>query len=156
MAATVLDGVEGLRGAVGSHLGYSEWLEVSQERVDQFAEATGDHQWIHVDPVRAAAESPFGGTIAHGYLTLSLTNFFLPQIVEVTGFGMGINYGCGKIRFPTPVPVGARIRAGAQLTQVEDVRDGLQTTMLITVEVEGSDRPACVVDAMSRFLQPTD
>ena len=102
MAQTVLDGPEAVQAAVGTHLGYSDWLEITQDRIDTFAEATGDHQWIHVDPERAK-DGPYGTTIAHGYLTLSLSNLFLPQIVEVTGFSMGINYGTGKIRFPAPV-----------------------------------------------------
>ena len=110
-----VDGVEGVQGLVGQHLGYSDWVEVTQEQVNQFAEATGDHQWIHVDPERAKKESPFGGPIAHGYLTLSLIPSLLPQIVEIAGFRMGVNYGTEKVRFPSPVPVGSRVRAGATL-----------------------------------------
>jgi acyl dehydratase len=151
MAQTVLEGVDGVRAAVGRHLGYSEWVEVTQEHVDLFADATGDHQWIHVDPERAKA-GPFGGPIAHGYLTLSLSNRLLPQIVEVQGVSLGVNYGANKVRFPTPVPVGAKIRAGAELTAVEEVQGGVQTTMTITIEVEGADKPACVVESLSRFL----
>ena len=112
MAQTVFDGLDEVRAAVGRDLGNSDWLEITQERVNQFAEATGDHQWIHVDPERAAA-GPFGGTIAHGYLTLSLSNAFLPEIVEVRGVPMGVNYGTGKVRFPAPVPVGSRMRRRA-------------------------------------------
>ncbi|MCB1004589.1 MAG: MaoC family dehydratase, partial [Acidimicrobiales bacterium] len=112
---------------------------------------TGDHQWIHVDPERAA-DGPFGTTIAHGYLTVSLTNLFLPQIVEVRGVSMGVNYGVNKIRFPAPVPVGSRLRAGAELTAVDEVHGGVQTTMTITVEIEGGDRPACIVESISRWL----
>ncbi|MEZ5136287.1 MAG: MaoC family dehydratase [Acidimicrobiales bacterium] len=115
------------------------------------ADATGDHQWIHVDPERAA-DGPFGTTIAHGYLTVSLTNLFLPQIVEVRGVSMGVNYGVNKIRFPAPVPVGSRLRAGAELTAVDEVHGGVQTTMTITVEIEGGDRPACIVESISRWL----
>lgn len=148
---TVLDGPDAVVGALGTHLGYSEWLIVDQARIDLFAEATGDHQWIHVDPERAAA-GPFGSTIAHGYLTLSLTNYFLPRIVEVRGFGAGINYGLGKVRFPTPVPVGSRVRAGAELTDVSEIAGGLQTEMRITVEVDGADKPACVAMSLSRWL----
>jgi acyl dehydratase len=151
MAATVLDGVDAVRAAVGTHLGYSDWLEIDQERIDLFAAATGDDQWIHVDPVRAA-EGPFGATIAHGYLTLSLTSLFLPQIVEVRGFSMGLNYGTAKVRFPAPVPVGSRVRGGAELTAVEDVPGGIQTTMVVTVEVEGGAKPACVVESLSRWI----
>jgi acyl dehydratase len=151
MAHTVLDGPQAVLDAVGTHLGHSDWLEITQERVDLFAEATGDHQWIHVDPVRAT-DGPFGGTIAHGYLTLSLSNLFLPQIVEVTGFSMGINYGTGKIRFPAPVPVGSKIRGGAELTAVEEVKGGLQASITITIEVEGGAKPACVIESISRYL----
>jgi acyl dehydratase len=141
-----------VRAATGRHLGHSDWLEVTQERVDRFAEATGDFQWIHVDAARAASDSPFGGTIAHGYLTLALTNFFLPQIVEVQGVSMGLNYGLDRVRFPAPVPVGARIRGGAELVDVADIEGGVQTTMHVVVEIEGSDKPACVAVALSRFL----
>ncbi len=151
MAQTVFDGLDEVRAAVGRELGTSDWLEITQERVDQFADATGDHQWIHVDPVRAAA-GPFGGPIAHGYLTLSLSNALLPEIVEVRGISMGVNYGCGKVRFPAPVPVGSRIRASATLAAVDDVPGGVQTTMVITVEVEGGAKPACVIESLSRYL----
>ncbi len=140
-----------MRAAVGSDLGTSDWLEVTQERIDAFADATGDHQWIHVDPERAA-DGPFGTTIAHGYLTLSLVNAFLPQIVEVGGTSMGVNYGTNRVRFPAPVPVGSRIRCRAELTEVSEVDGGIQTTMTVTVEIEGGDRPACVVEVLSRFL----
>lgn len=152
MACTILDGPDAVRAALGTHLGHTDWVTVDQERVDLFAEATGDHQWIHVDPQRAARESPFGGPIAHGYLTLSLSNLFLPQIVEVRGFSMGVNYGTNKVRFPAPVPVGARIRGSAELTDVSEVNGGLQTTMVITVEVEGGSKPACVIESISRWL----
>ena len=151
MAPTVFEGVEALRGAVGTELGTTDWLEITQERVDTFADATGDHQWIHVDPTRAA-EGPFGGTIAHGYLTLSLTNLFLPQLLEVRDVSMGVNYGVDRVRFPAPVPVGSRVRASAVVTDVADVAGGVQVTTRITVEREGGDRPVCVVDAISRFL----
>lgn len=151
-AATVLDGIDAVRAAAGTTLGVSDWLEITQNRIDAFADATGDHQWIHVDPDRAAAESPFGTTIAHGYLTLSLTNFFLPQIVDVRGFAMGLNYGTNKVRFPAPVPAGSKLRARADLTDVTDIPGGVQTTMTVTVEIDGQDKPACVVDVLSRFL----
>ena len=151
MAQTVFDGLDQVRDAVGRDLGTSEWLEVTQERVDTFADATGDHQWIHVDPVRAAA-GPFGGPIAHGYLTLSLSNALLPEIVEVQGVSMGVNYGVNKIRFPAPVLVGARVRAQATLTSVEEVGGGVQTTMVITIEIEGGTKPACVIESISRYL----
>jgi acyl dehydratase len=151
MAQTVLDGLDAVLAAAGSHLGYSDWLEITQDRIDTFAEATGDHQWIHVDPERAK-DGPFGSTIAHGYLTMSLSNLFLPQIVEVKGITMGINYGVDKVRFPTPVPVGSRIRGGAELTSVEPIDGGVQTMIRITIEVEGAPKPACVIDAISRYL----
>jgi len=150
--ATVFESPHDLSGAVGTHLGYSDWVAVDQARIDLFAEATGDHQWIHVDPVRAAA-GPFGATIAHGYLTLALTNQMLPDLVRVDGISMGINYGTNKVRFPSPVVVGSRVRGGAELVQVDEVSGGYQVVIRITVEVEGSDRPACVVDSVSRFLR---
>lgn len=152
MATTTLHGVDEVKAAVGSHLGVSDWLLVDQERINRFAVATGDDQWIHVDPVRAKAESPYGTTIAHGYLTLSLTNLLIPQIVELTGFSMGINYGCGKVRFPAPVPVDSRIRVSADLAAADDVPGGVQATILATVEIEGGAKPGCVVEALSRFI----
>ncbi len=150
-AATTLNGPDDVRANVGKHLGYSEWITVDQDRVNLFADATGDHQWIHVD-VERATSGPFGAPIAHGYLTLSLSNYFLPQIVEVQGFSAGVNYGVDKVRFPSPVKVGSRVRAGAELAAVSDVTGGLQTTIVITVEVEGSPKPACVIDSLSRWL----
>ncbi len=152
MAATVFDGIEAVRAAVGTHLGFSEWVTVTQEQVQTFADATGDQQWIHVDVARATAESPFGGPIAHGYLTLALTNLFLPQVVEVRGVSLGVNRGTGKIRLPAPVPVGSRLRGGVELVAVDDVAGGIDTTMVITVEREGSDKPVCVVESLSRYL----
>lgn len=152
MAQTTFAGLDEVRAAVGSHLGYSDWTTVTQERVNQFADATGDHQWIHVDVERAKAESPFGGPIAHGYLTLALSNELLPQIVDVQGISMGVNYGVDKIRFPSPVPVGSRVRAGAELIEVTEVSGGIQTLVRITIEVEGASKPACVIDSLSRYL----
>ena len=151
MAATTLNGPDDVRANVGKHLGYSEWITVDQDRVNLFADATGDHQWIHVD-VERATSGPFGAPIAHGYLTLSLSNYFLPQIVEVQGFSAGVNYGVDKVRFPSPVKFGSRVRAGAELAAVSEVTGGLQTTIVITVEVEGSPKPACVIDSLSRWL----
>ena len=136
----------------GVDLGWTEWAEITQDRVNLFADATDDHQWIHVDPEMAAA-GPFGVTIAHGYLTLALTNFLLPQVVQVEGISMGINYGTNRMRFPSPVPVGSRVRVSAELVEVDEVPGGYQTVIRATVEIEGSDRPACVVDAVSRFLR---
>lgn len=151
MAQTVLDGVEQVNEAVGRHLGYSDWLEITQDRVDRFADATGDHQWIHVEPERAR-QGPFGAPIAHGYLTLALSNYFLPQVVDVRGFAAGVNYGMEKVRYPAPVPVGSNIRAGVELVGVQEVSGGIQTTMRITIEVEGADKPACVIESLSRYL----
>jgi acyl dehydratase len=137
--------------AVGQQLGHSEWLQIDQERIDLFAEATGDHQWIHVDPERAA-EGPFGRCIAHGYLTQSLVNFFLPQIVEVQGISMGVNYGADKLRFPAPVPVGSKIRGAGELVAAVETKDaGIQATIRVTVEIEGNERPGCVIDTISRY-----
>jgi acyl dehydratase len=144
----IVEGVDGLRSLVGEHVGYSDWVEVTQEQVDRFAEATGDHQWIHVDPERAK-DGPFGGTIAHGFLTLSLIPRVLPQLLDVRGFSMGVNYGMDKVRFPSPVPVGSKLRAGAVVEDVQEVGGGVQTTLTITFEVDGADKPACV----ARFLE---
>lgn len=141
---------EALLNAAGADLGVTEWLEITQERVNQFADATGDHQWIHVDPERAA-KGPFGGCIAHGYLTLSLVNLFLPQLIEVQNLQMGVNYGCDKVRFPAPVPVGSRIRGRGEVVQVEQIKQAVQATIRVTVEIEGSDRPGCVIDTISRY-----
>src|SRR5438445_11266762 len=143
--------VDELERSSDRELGTSTWHEVTQEQINQFAEATGDHQWIHVDPDRAK-DGPYGATIAHGYLTMSLSNLFLPQIVDVQGFGMGINYGVDKVRFPAPVPVGSRIRGGAELVSVEPISGGVQTIMRITIEIEGGTKPACIIDAVSRYL----
>ncbi|MCH2170731.1 MaoC family dehydratase [Myxococcota bacterium] len=148
--ATVFENPSEILNAVGKQLGKSDWLVIDQERIDQFAEATGDHQWIHVDPERAK-EGPYGATIAHGYLTQSLVNFFLPQIVEVRGASMGINYGADKLRFPAPVPVGSRIRGSAELIACEEIKGCIQATVRVSVEIEGSERPACVIDTISRY-----
>jgi acyl dehydratase len=152
MAQTVFESLDEVRAAVGTTLGTSDWIEVTQQHVDQFAEATGDHQWIHVDVERATRESPFGGPIAHGYLTLSLTNLVLPQVLDVRGVSLGVNYGTGKVRFPAPVPVGSRVRGTAQLTACDEVTGGVQTTIVVTMEIEGGTKPACVVESLSRWL----
>ncbi|MCO5318091.1 MAG: MaoC family dehydratase [Microthrixaceae bacterium] len=153
MAKTV-EGIAGLEALVGEHLGYSDWLEITQDRVNTFADATGDHQWIHVDPERAKAESPFGGPIAHGYLTLSLGPVLMPTIMTVTGVKMGVNYGCGKVRFPSPVPVGSKLRLGAQLDSVERLPgDGAQVQMTFTFEVEGAPKPSCVAEIIFRYYE---
>jgi acyl dehydratase len=147
---THIDGLDGLKAAVGEHLGYSPYMTITQEQVNLFADATGDHQWIHVD-VEAAKAGPFGGPIAHGYLTLSLGPVLLPQIFSVGGVKMGVNYGCGKVRFPSPVPVGANVRAGAKLAAVEDVAGGAQVTLDVTFEVEGAAKPSCVAEVIFRY-----
>ena len=136
---------------VGTHLGYSDYLEITQERVHQFAEATGDHQWIHVD-VERAASGPFGGTIAHGYLTLSLGPMLIHDVVSWQNIRMGVNYGLGKVRFPSPVPVGARLRLGATLLEAEDLGGGgVQARMELVFETEGSAKPSCVAELLLRY-----
>ena len=150
---TIVQGTGGLREMAGQHLGYSDWLEIGQDRVNQFADATGDHQWIHVDVERAKAESPFGGPIAHGYLTLSLGPVLVPQVVRVEGIKMGVNYGCEKVRFPSPVPVGSKLRLGAELTNVEDIPGGAQVSMTFTYEVEGAPKPSCVANVVFRYYE---
>ncbi|MFJ9539397.1 MaoC family dehydratase [Streptomyces sp. NPDC101225] len=142
--------VDELKAAVGEQLGYTDWLEIDQKRIDLFAEATGDHQWIHVDPEKAAA-GPFGTTIAHGYLTLSLLPLFGPQLMGVEGVRMGVNYGTNKVRFPAPVPVGSRLRATARISGVEDVAGGVQVAVAYTVEREGGEKPVCVAESVARF-----
>jgi acyl dehydratase len=149
MTARVITGVDGLKAAVGEHLGYSEYFDVSQERVNQFAEATGDHQWIHVD-VERAKSGPFGGPIAHGYLTLSLGPMLYPTVVRIEGFTMGVNYGANKVRFPSPVPVGSKIRLGVKLLEVEEIANGVQMTMEFTFECQGASKPSCVAEIIFR------
>ncbi|WP_182348468.1 MaoC family dehydratase [Tomitella gaofuii] len=144
----VFDGVPALQAAVGTHLGYSEWHTVTQEQIDTFAEATGDHQWIHVDPEKAA-QGPFGTTIAHGFLTLSLVPMLAWQVYAVEGIAMGINYGANRLRFPSTVPAGSRVRAGVELLAVEPSGQGFQAVTRVTVEREGGDKPACVVEMVS-------
>lgn len=141
-------GLDEFEQAVGTHLGYSDWHTVTQQQVDLFAEATGDHQWIHTDPEKAA-NGPFGGTIAHGYLTLSLVPMLVWQIYTVEGLKMGVNYGSNKVRFPSPVLVGSRVRAGAKLLELKRGDNGAQATVRVTVELEGGDKPACVAETVS-------
>jgi acyl dehydratase len=148
----VFHNVEEILAAVGEQLGTSEWVEITQERVDTFADATDDHQWIHVDPERAAAESPFGGPIGHGFLTLSLFIPMWSQVLTVTDVKMGVNYGLNKVRFPAPVPVGSKIRLTATLVDVEEVKGGLQLTVGGVIEREGSDKPVCVLESLSRLF----
>jgi acyl dehydratase len=149
---TIIDGLAGLRERVGSHLGYSGWHEITQEQVNRFADATGDHQWIHVD-VERAKQGPFGGPIAHGYLTLSLAPALLPEVYQVEGISMAVNYGLNKLRFPSPVPVGAKVRAGATLVGVDDIERGAQVTMDATFEVDGQEKPACVAQLVFRYYE---
>jgi acyl dehydratase len=150
--ATVVDGADGLRALVGEHVGFSDWVDVTQEKIDLFAEATGDHQWIHTDPERAAAESPFGGPVAHGFWTLSLAPLLLFQAVQVEGVVLAVNYGLNKLRFPAPVLVGSRVRMGVRLAACEDVANGVQATLEATFEVEGQAKPACVAELVFRLL----
>ena len=140
-----------LKTLVGEHLGYSEYMEIDQARVQMFADATGDQQWIHTDPARAKAESPFGGPIAHGYLTLSLGPVLLPQIFSVGGIAMGVNYGANKVRFMAPVPVGSKLRAGVKVLNVDDIAGGAQVTIETTFETEGSSKPSCVAEVIFRY-----
>lgn len=143
-----------LLGAVGEKLGPTEWMTIEQDRIDRFAEATEDRQWIHVDPARAA-QGPFGKTIAHGYLTLSLANAFLPQLVEVRGFSHGVNVGTDRTRFLAPVPVGSRIRGEGEIVAVEEVKGAIQSVVRITIALEDSEKPACIVDTISRYYPET-
>lgn len=137
--------------AKGEHLGYGEWIEITQDRVDRFADATDDHQWIHVDAERAAA-GPFGGTVAHGYLTLALIPMLSRGIFRIDGLIMAINYGSNKVRFPGPLPVGSRVRGGAELIEVSEVDNGVQAVVRYTVEIENQPKPACVADIVSRLV----
>lgn len=149
MSTRVIKGIDGLKEAVGQHLGYSEYIEITQDRVNTFADATGDHQWIHID-VEKAKSGPFGGPIAHGYLTLSLGPMLYPTVVRVEGFSMGVNYGANKVRFPSPVPVGAKVRLGVKLLEVEEIPNGAQMTMEFTFECEGAPKPSCVAEIIFR------
>jgi acyl dehydratase len=149
--ATIVQGLDSLRDLVGTHLGYSDWHRIDQDQVNLFADATGDHQWVHVDPERAK-NGPFGVAIAHGYLTLALGPVLLGEVVIVEGVAMGVNYGLNKVRFPAPVPVGSQLRMGVQLVEVEDVNDGgVQVVMDFTFETEGSTKPSCVAQVVFRW-----
>jgi acyl dehydratase len=148
----MFDSIDALRGAVGKDLGYSDWLTVDQQRIDTFADATGDQQWIHVDPVRAAA-GPFKTTIAHGYLTLSLVPILAGSLVRVEGVRMGINYGVNKVRFPAALPVDSQVRAKVTIQSVEDVAGGVQVTSTVTIEREGGDKPVCVAETVARYYE---
>jgi acyl dehydratase len=149
---TTVDAPAELLELSGADLGTTDWSTVTQDQVDLFADATGDRQWIHVDVARATAESPFGGPIAHGYLTLSLVNLFLPQLLEVKGASMGVNVGLDRVRFPAPVPVGSRLRARGQVVEVAEAKGGVQVTVRVTVEADGVDKPVCIADTVSRFF----
>ena len=140
-----------LTALVGTQLGPTDWVAVEQDRVDQFAACTGDHQWIHVDVERATA-GPVGGTIAHGYLTMSMVNLFLPDLIEVRGFAHAVNVGVDKLRFLAPVRTGSRIRAVGEVVSAEEVKGGIQSVVRVTVEIEGSDKPALVADTISRYF----
>ncbi len=151
MASTTLTGPDEVKAAVGQELGVSDWYEVTQETINRFADVTGDHQWIHVDPERAA-QTPFGGTIAHGLFTLSLGPKFSYEIMDMQGFAFGVNYGYGRVRFPAPLPVGRKVRMRATLTNVEDVSGGIQITVTQTFEVEGGEKPVCVAESLARLF----
>ena len=146
----VYDSPVSLMGQQGKLLGPTDWLLIDQDRVNGFAEVTGDHQWIHVDPAKAK-DGPFGGTIAHGYLTLSLANFFLPDLIEVRGFSHAVNVGADRLRFLSPVKVGSRIRAAGEIISVEEIKGAVQSVIRVTIEIEGSEKPACVIDTISRY-----
>jgi acyl dehydratase len=153
MSTVQVEGIEGLKALQGKTIGPSEWREVTQEDIDTFAELTGDHQWIHTDVERAKKESPFGTTVAHGNLTLSLIDGLRIELLQSTGFKLGVNYGWNKVRFPAPVPSGSKIRATAEVVEIDDVGDGWwQIVTRFKVEVEGSEKPACVADSVGRAL----
>ena len=153
MAPLTISGIDELKELLGQTVGPTDWREVTQEDVDTFARLTGDNQWIHVDVERAKTESPFGTTVAHGNLTLSLIDGFRPELIRSTGYKLGINYGWNKVRFPAPVPTGSRVRASLEVIEVEEVGQGWwQVVQRITVEVEGSEKPACVAESVGRVL----
>lgn len=149
--AKIYESPRDLIGQEGTKLGPTDWLAIDQTRVNGFAEVTGDHQWIHVD-VERAKDGPFGGTIAHGYLTMSLVNYFLPDLIEVRGFTHAVNVGADRLRFLSPVKVGSRIRGVGEIVGVEEIKGAIQSVVRVTVEIEGSDKPACVVDTISRYF----
>ena len=147
---TQVNSIDELQALIGTHVGYGEYLTVTQEAVNQFADATGDHQWIHIDPVRAAA-GPFGGTIAHGYMTLSLIPALLNGVMQVAGVKMGVNYGSNKVRFTSPVLVGSQVRAGSTLVSVEEIPGGAQVTMDVVIEIKDAPKPACFAQVVTRY-----
>lgn len=146
----VFESLADLKSAVGGHLGYSDWHVVSQEQVSAFADATGDHQWIHVDPERAA-QGPFGTTVAHGFLTLSLIPMLAQEVYQVGGVRMGVNYGLNRVRFPAPLPTGSQVRAGIRTLSIEDIEGGVHMVNEVTIEREGGDKPCCVAETVTRF-----
>ncbi|WP_037304928.1 MaoC family dehydratase [Amycolatopsis orientalis] len=146
---THANGIEEIKALAGADLGHGDWLEITQDRIGRFADATGDHQWIHVDPGRAA-DGPFGGTIAHGYLTLSLLIPLFSDLLRITGVGMSVNYGLEKVRFPSPVPSGGKIRLTGKVAEVTDIAGGVQMVLDFTIELDGSAKPACVARAVYR------
>src|SRR5215213_3198183 len=156
MAVAEVEGIEGLRSLVGQEIGPGEWREVTQGMIDQFAELSGDDQWIHVDVERAEKESPFGTTVAHGNLTLSMIDGFRKELIASEGFALGVNYGWNKVRFAAPVPSGSRVRATAEVVSVDDAGGGwYQVATRFTVEVEGNEKPACVGESVGRALPAT-
>jgi acyl dehydratase len=157
MASVEIQGVEGMRSLVGREIGPSGWRTVSQADIDAFAELSGDHQWIHVDVERAKAESPFGTTIAHGNLTLSLVDGFRGELISSSGFALGVNYGWNKIRFPAPVPVDSRVRGKAEVVSVEEIGGGWwQVVTRFTLEVDGNEKPCFVGDSVTRVMAPAE
>lgn len=151
MTVTIIEKPSDLLGKEGLKIGPSGWLEITQERVNTFADATGDHQWIHIDPERAKT-GPFGGTIAHGYLTLSLAAKFMDEILTINGMSMGINYGTDRVRFLSPVLVGKRVRGHGEFLEIKEAGGGFQSVLRVTIEIEGEEKPACVVDTISRYF----
>lgn len=151
MAARVVDSIGELQKLAGSEIAVTDWLPITQERISRFAETTEDRQWIHVDSERARNESPYGTTIAHGFLTLSLLSWFMHEAIEVRGVHMGVNYGLNRVRFPGPVPSGSRVRARVELKSTEDIPRGCKAVFLFTVECEGSSKPCCVAEWVVRF-----
>ena len=150
MTLTTFENPGDLLGKEGLKVGPSEWMEINQERINTFADATGDHQWIHIDEEKAK-DGPFGTTIAHGYLTLSLAAKLMPEILEIKGMKMGINYGTDKVRFLNPVKSGSKVRGRGEFLEIKEVRGGYQSTLRVTIEIEGEEKPACVVDTISRY-----
>jgi acyl dehydratase len=148
--ASIVRSTDDFHALTGQHLGWSDWFVVDQARVNLFADATDDHQWIHVDPARAA-DGPFGGPIAHGYLTLSLIPALIHEVLEVEGMAMGVNYGCNKVRFPAPVKVGSKLRLGATVASVEDVKGGVQVILDVTLATEDADKPSCAAEVVYRY-----